>query len=109
MTVQLRHQLCQLIVHVSGYSRWKKSGIASGAMTDALLIAEARAALRSGCAAQARKEAQLTQLEVAGAVGVSRATYRMWESGERVPRGAAAERLALFLRALRTTVAAVEA
>jgi transcriptional regulator with XRE-family HTH domain len=73
---------------------------------DALLVAEARLALRSGRASEIRRAAGLSQIEVAAVCGVADATYCRWESGERAPRAEAAIRLGRFLRALGSTIEA---
>lgn len=52
---------------------------------DLALIAETRAHCRSGQARQIRLAAGLTQLEVASALGVTRAAVSQWERGQRVP------------------------
>lgn len=73
---------------------------------DALLVVDARAALRDGRAQELREAAGLSQGELAAVVGVSSAAYCRWESGERAPRGVAALRLGRFLRALESKLRA---
>lgn len=65
-------------------------------------VAETRAALRAGRVRRLRIKLGLSQRELAEAVGggVDAATISRWENGVRVPRTAAAARLAAVLRAL---------
>jgi transcriptional regulator with XRE-family HTH domain len=67
---------------------------------DIELVLEAREAAKSGRGARLRRAAGLSQGELAGACEVSTASVSRWEAGERIPRGAAAERYALVLRML---------
>lgn len=72
----------------------------SVAATHVLSLAEARKAARSGRGRAIREEACVSQAELARALGVSQATLSRWESGDRRPRGEAAERYARLLRKL---------
>ncbi|MDL4815490.1 helix-turn-helix transcriptional regulator [Actinomadura opuntiae] len=65
-----------------------------------------RAAAASGRARQTRVAAELTQGEIAKAVGVAQPTVAQWENGNRTPRGAAALRYAAVLESLERTLAA---
>lgn len=69
--------------------------------SDALLLSEARRALRDGSAREIRERAKLTQREVAESVGVSADAVTRWEQGSRSPRGTAALRYARLLAQLR--------
>jgi transcriptional regulator with XRE-family HTH domain len=71
-----------------------------------ILIAEARQAAKSGRGRRLREIAGLSQLEVAGAVGVSQAAVAKWEVGDRSPHGEPAIRWALALRAMADHVTA---
>lgn len=75
---------------------------------EVLLVAEGRLALCTGRARELREKARLSQVDCASVVEVEPATYCRWESGGRVPRDAAARRLAMFLRALETTISTAE-
>jgi len=48
-----------------------------------------------------RKQARLSQAEIAGALKIDRATVSRWESGERTPRGKLAETYKQLLDRLR--------
>ena len=61
----------------------------------------------SGGAAAIRQTANLSQSEVAAAVGVSRAAVSRWEAGTRMPRGEAARRYARLLEVLNKQVVAL--
>jgi transcriptional regulator with XRE-family HTH domain len=63
-------------------------------------IAEGRAAIRSGRLRELRERLGLSQRELARALDVDESAVSRWEAGERVPREAAAERLAALLRVL---------
>jgi transcriptional regulator with XRE-family HTH domain len=65
-----------------------------------LLLADVREALRSGAAERLRREAHLSQAEVAAELGVSPSAVSRWEAGDRLPRGRAARRYARLLAAL---------
>jgi DNA-binding XRE family transcriptional regulator len=67
---------------------------------DLALLAETRAQCRSGQARAIRADADLTQLEVASALGVSRAAVSQWERGQRVPSGSVALAYGRLLRQL---------
>lgn len=69
-------------------------------ITDLARLQRVRAAAANGRACQVRQQAGLTQLEIAEAVGVAQPTVALWESGKRVPRGAAALRYAEALETL---------
>jgi transcriptional regulator with XRE-family HTH domain len=64
------------------------------------LVSEARKAAMSGRASELRREAQLSQAEVARAVGVTAAAVSRWESGQRSPSGDLAVRYAELLRVI---------
>lgn len=51
----------------------------------------------SGEARRLRLGARLSQAEIAGACGTSASAVSRWESGERVPRGHAADRYAAII------------
>lgn len=55
--------------------------------SDLNLIAEARERAANGLGRQLRRDARLTQAEVASRLGVSRAAVAAWEAGTRLPRG----------------------
>lgn len=88
---------------MSGMS-WRCYGDAMNSADDAIAAAQVRvrlrADLRSGRARQARKQARLTQHEVASAIGVSQATVALYEAGRRSPRGAVADRYSVLLARL---------
>ncbi|MFI7130188.1 helix-turn-helix transcriptional regulator [Nonomuraea sp. NPDC050153] len=60
-------------------------------------LAWVRSVAVSGQARKIREDAHLTQDELANVITVSRPTICLWESGKRVPRGAAALRYASVL------------
>jgi transcriptional regulator with XRE-family HTH domain len=66
-------------------------------LTDALALTWSRTAIRSGLAADLRVAAELSQAEVAAAIGVTPTAVQKWESGRRMPRGQVAVRYARFL------------
>lgn len=47
-----------------------------------------------------RKQARLSQAEIAGALKIDRATVSRWETGQRLPRGTLAEAYANLLNRL---------
>jgi transcriptional regulator with XRE-family HTH domain len=63
-------------------------------------ISEARAALREGRFRDLREPHGLSQRELARALDVDESAVSRWESGARVPREEAAERISALLRAL---------
>jgi len=67
---------------------------------DLLLLAEARDLAASGVAARLRKQAHLSQADIAATVGVTTSCISRWESGERRPHGPAAVRWVRLLRRL---------
>jgi DNA-binding transcriptional regulator YiaG len=67
------------------------------AETEMLAIAQVRVDAASGRARDIRERARLSLSEMARAVGVHTTTVAGWESGRRVPRGAAAARYAELL------------
>ncbi|MFK4037618.1 helix-turn-helix transcriptional regulator [Nonomuraea wenchangensis] len=69
-------------------------------ITDLARLRRVRAAAASGRARELRQAAGLTQAEIAAAVGVAQPTVALWETGQRVPRGAAALRYAKAVEAL---------
>lgn len=73
--------------------------------TDVAVLVWARAALRSGGAANLRVAAGLSQGEVAAAVGVTTSAVSKWEAGQRIPRGEIAMRYARFLAELAPAIA----
>jgi DNA-binding transcriptional regulator YiaG len=62
-----------------------------------LLLTQSRKAIESGAAEKLRREAHLSQSEVARAIGVAPSTVSRWEAGERMPKGRAARRYASLL------------
>jgi DNA-binding transcriptional regulator YiaG len=75
---------------------------------DALLIIEARAAARSGRLLQVLEDSGLGPVDWAAVLGVSPSTVSRWATGERMPRGPAAIRLARFLAVLEARVGSNE-
>ena len=69
-------------------------------LTIALDLSQLRADVLSGRAVAIRKRAQLSQTEMAAAVGTVRATVCSWEQRRRLPRGELARRYAGVLAAL---------
>ena len=67
---------------------------------DVVLRSEGRHAVSSGRLRRVRTAANLSQVELGRALGITAAAVQRWEAGERMPRGASAERLALLLREL---------
>jgi DNA-binding transcriptional regulator YiaG len=67
---------------------------------DTIALAEARMRVLNGDLAAIRRRAKLSQDAIGRAVGVTRVTVCRWESGERVPSGDPAVRLARLLREL---------
>jgi DNA-binding transcriptional regulator YiaG len=65
-----------------------------------ILRAEGRTAVVSGRMRAIRESARLSQRELAAALNVAPTAVALWEKGETLPRGAAAERLASLLRQL---------
>jgi DNA-binding transcriptional regulator YiaG len=70
--------------------------------SDLLLLAWAREAATTGEAERLRTSARLERTEVAEVCGVSDDAVRLWERGERQPRGEAALRYARLLDRLRS-------
>jgi DNA-binding transcriptional regulator YiaG len=68
-------------------------------------LAQIRAMTRSGKAREIRGAAQLSQAEVAAALGVHTSTVNRWESGECTPMGEAGLRYGELLEALRKAIA----
>ena len=64
------------------------------------LITEARTAARNGRARQLRENANLSQDEIAAAVGVTQQAVALWETGQRLPRGDHAAAYGRLLRRL---------
>lgn len=71
--------------------------LAESRITDALALHWSRTAIRSGLAADLRVAAELSQAEVAAAVGVTPTAVQKWEKNLRMPRGQVAVRYARFL------------
>lgn len=67
---------------------------------DTIALAEARFRVGNGDLTAIRRRVKLSQEAIGRAVGVSRVTVCRWESGQRVPSGDAAVRLAKLLRDL---------
>jgi transcriptional regulator with XRE-family HTH domain len=63
-------------------------------------VCEARAALRNGRLRELRELHGFSQRELASALGVDESAISRWETGGRIPRAAAAERIAALLRVL---------
>jgi transcriptional regulator with XRE-family HTH domain len=63
-------------------------------------ISAARTAIREGRLRKLRERHGFSQRELARALGVGESAVSRWESGNRVPREAVAERLNVLLRAL---------
>ena len=74
--------------------------MAEASPTSVLDLARLRAAMASGRAKSIRVAADLTQAEVAAAIGASRCTIASWEQGYRRPWGALALRYIALLDAL---------
>ena len=68
-----------------------------------MAISNVRSALRSGRLRQLREAHGLSQRELAQALDVDESTLSKWESGVRVPRQEAAQRLYFVLRAFEQT------
>ena len=66
-------------------------------ISDLHRLAWVRRVAATGEARKIRKEAHVTQNELANVVAVSRPTICLWETGKRIPRGAAALRYAKAL------------
>jgi DNA-binding transcriptional regulator YiaG len=64
------------------------------------LIAEARAAVRTGHGISIRRSLELSRAEIARACRVDYATMWRWETGLQTPRADAAKRYGLLLRRL---------
>lgn len=73
-----------------------------------LLRTDARRACADGTAAELRRAARATNAEWAAVIGVSEPTISRWLSGQRVPQGAAAERLGRLLEATRHQLEALD-
>jgi transcriptional regulator with XRE-family HTH domain len=67
---------------------------------DLLATLEGREWARSGRGARIRRNAGVTQTQLATEIGVNQMTISRWERGERTPRNAEAARYARALRAL---------
>jgi DNA-binding transcriptional regulator YiaG len=67
---------------------------------DVVLRSEGRQAVRTGRLHRVRTASNLSQVELGRALGLTAAAVQRWEAGERLPRGASAEQLALLLREL---------
>ena len=67
---------------------------------DLLLLVAMRKMVREGTVDEARKAVDMSQAEMAGVVGVSRAAICRWEAGDRIPRGAHALKYAKVLNVL---------
>lgn len=59
---------------------------------DVLSLARGKTAATTGFGLRVRRDAGLSQSEIAGAIGVTPAAVSRWESGARTPRGAAGTR-----------------
>ena len=64
-------------------------------------LAEIRALAQSGEARRIRQQARLSQIDVAGAIGVDPSTVSRWEIGTRRPHGAPAVAYAALLTRLK--------
>jgi DNA-binding transcriptional regulator YiaG len=67
---------------------------------DLVQRSRARRALRPAVARAVRREARLSLAEIATALEVTESTVSRWETGERQPRGAVAERYVELLTRL---------
>jgi transcriptional regulator with XRE-family HTH domain len=65
-----------------------------------LLLMQARELAASGRGARLRREAGISQNELAGAIGVTGAALCRWENGERRPSGEPALRYARVLQSI---------
>jgi DNA-binding transcriptional regulator YiaG len=96
MTREIRYHgmryFCQRFVYHTAMLAHMKT-----AETEVLAIAQVRVDAARGRARDIRERAQLSLSEMARAVGVHTTTVAGWESGRRVPRGAAAARYADLL------------
>jgi transcriptional regulator with XRE-family HTH domain len=70
---------------------------------DALLVSEARTAVRDRRLGALLHESGLRQADLALVLGVTQATVSRWSAGLRAPERETAIRLAKFMRALETT------
>ena len=71
-------------------------------MNDLEKLVQVRSLTKTGAARAIRNGAQVTQSEIAEAVGVSISTVCRWELGERRPQGQSALRYAEVLNSLVT-------
>jgi DNA-binding transcriptional regulator YiaG len=71
---------------------------------DVVLRSEGRQAVSSGRLRRIRTAANLSQVELGRALGLTAAAVQRWEAGERMPRGGSAERLAVLLREIETAL-----
>jgi DNA-binding transcriptional regulator YiaG len=78
-------------------SLWYHPSMRRSKLTEEVLVALARDALRTGEAQLLRQEAGLTDGDIAAIVNVARPTVWRWFAGQRVPQGSAALRLAQLL------------
>ena len=69
-------------------------------MASALAAADARQWGADGTARRIRKDAHLTQADIADEIGVTAAAVAAWETGKRTPSGTAARRYGELLRRL---------
>lgn len=67
-------------------------------------LVEAREAVETGRGRELRELARLSQVEVAGAVGVAPPTVNRWENRRCLPRGRNAARYAEVLRDIETVL-----
>lgn len=76
------------------------------AAPDILAISRARTHVADGSLKTVREQAQLSQADLARALGVSQACVSRWESQERQPNSPVAERLGHLLELLERMTAA---
>lgn len=67
---------------------------------DALIVVAGRQILADGLAGDVRRNARLTQIDVARHCGTTAAAVSRWESGTRTPRGRAGTRYVELLAEL---------
>ena len=71
--------------------------------SEALLLAQIRAAVKDDTPRRVRQAAQLSLAEVGNVCGVDQSTVHRWERGLRSPRGAAGVKYARFIDKLQQT------
>jgi len=75
--------------------------VLNGSEVDRLLrVVEGRSAVRSGHLREIREQLQLSQRELARVLGADESTVSRWETGDRLPREDAADRIGRLLAVL---------